>query len=397
MKRNKMSNPSENDIPINESSSLKEPQGQDQVLEILKLESLKRVDLFKEFSESALRLLAKDCKNRLLKKGELLCTEGAMESAMYIILSGDLEIRKMQKKVDILGAGQYLGEMALIDSKPRSATVIARNDSLVMEIDAEVFAKHIVNEPAHSYSMIRTLSNRTRNLLDIISEDCQKLNCFVHDMRNVLSAIDLPELYLNALIKRLENTDNSEDKNDLKNIDKSLKKITSVRNNLQTLIDQSLMVAKNATAEYVKENKSILPLIDEIIEELSCHTSLKYKTIKVSSQGSIGKTAFNSLDIKRVLQNLIVNAGYVSKKNQIIEIIICNTKENIQVSVADSGCGIPDDVKPFLLKTRYTTKPNGNGFGLLSCRNIIEDHHQGRFWFDSKIDKGTTFHFTLPK
>jgi signal transduction histidine kinase len=391
-----MSYQPEDDIPNQAPSSLEESQEQNQVLATLKLESLKRVDLFSKFSESALRLLSKDCKDRFFKKGEMLCTEGAMENVMYVILSGELEIRNMQKKVAILGAGQYLGEMALIDSKPRSATVIAINDSVVMEIDAEVFAKHIVNEPAHSYSMIRTLSDRARNLLDIISEDYQKLNCFVHDMRNILSAMDLPELYLNSLVNKLENSDKPTDKDDLNKIDNSLKKIESVRNNLLTLIDQSLMVAKNSTPEYVKKNESILPLIDEIIEELARHPSLKHKIIKVSPIGDVDTAAFNSLDIKRVMQNLIVNAGYASQPNQIIEIIVSNSMDDIQVSVNDKGCGIPDDVKPFLLNTRYTTKPDGNGFGLLSCRNIIEDHHQGKFWFDSEVDQGTAFHFTLP-
>jgi signal transduction histidine kinase len=392
-----MSHPSDNEIPNLPPSSPKESQGQKQALEILKWESLKRVDLFRKFSESALRLLAKDCKDRFIKKGEMLCTEGAMENAMYVILSGELEIRKMQKKVDVLGAGQYLGEMALIDSKPRSATVVALNDSLLMEIDAKVFEKHIVNEPAHSYSMIRTLSTRTRNLLEIISEDCQKLNCFVHDMRNVLSAIDLPELYLNSLVNKLEKATGEREKDDHQKIVKSLTKIESVRSNLLVLIERSLMVAKDSNPEYVKKNEYILPLLEEIIEELACHTSLKSKTIHVVPKEEIGKVKFNPLDIKRVVQNLIINAGFASEPNETIDILICNNVGNIQISVVDKGCGIPEEVQPFLLKTKFTTKQDGNGFGLLSCRRIIEDHHQGKFWFDSQEGKGTSFHFTLPK
>jgi len=64
--------------------------------------------------------------------------------------------------------------------------------------------------------------------------------------------------------------------------------------------------------------------------------------------------------LQNILRNLIVNAGYASEPNQTIEIIVNDTKDNIQVSVADSGCGISDDVKSFLLNTLYTTKPDGN-------------------------------------
>jgi signal transduction histidine kinase len=47
------------------------------------------------------------------------------------------------------------------------------------------------------------------------------------------------------------------------------------------------------------------------------------------------------------------------------------------------------------LKETYTTKPDGNGFGLMSCKEIIEDLHQGKIFFESEEGKGTTFHFTI--
>ena len=118
--------------------------------------------------------------------------------------------------------------------------------------------------------------------------------------------------------------------------------------------------------------------------------------MKITSTGDIGEINFSPLDIKRVVQNLVINAGYASDQNETIEIAIQNKEVAVQISVVDKGCGIPDDVKPHLLKTRYTTKDDGNGFGLLSCREIIEDNHQGKFWFESEEGKGTTFYFTLP-
>ena len=68
----------------------------------------------------------------------------------------------------------------------------------------------------------------------------------------------------------------------------------------------------------------------------------------------------------------------------------------MQVSVIDSGKGIPEKIKPLLLNERYTSKEDGNGFGLLSCREVIEKHHDGKFWFESEEGKGTAFHFSLP-
>ena len=63
--------------------------------------------------------------------------------------------------------------------------------------------------------------------------------------------------------------------------------------------------------------------------------------------------------------------------------------------VKDYGNGIPEDIKSLLLKESITTKPDGYGFGLMSCREIIEDRHNGKIYFDSEEGKGAEFHFTL--
>jgi signal transduction histidine kinase len=366
-------------------------------VESLKLETLRQVDLFKQYPDKALQTFAKSCKEIMLKKGEMLCAEGAEGNSMFIIISGKLEIYKMKKIVDVAGPGEYLGEMALIDFKPRSATIKAAIDSMVMKIDEEVFEEHIIQDPRNSYALVKTLSNRARHHLDVISQDCQTMNCFVHDMRNILVALDLPEIYLSSLMKYLNNAEGDSEKEGLNKISMSLKKIADVRNNLTTLIEKSLTVAKKCKSEHVKEMGFLLPLVDEIIEELESHQSLKGKIMKVVTTGDIDKINFSALDIKRVLQNLVINAGYASQPNDIIEIVVEEKGDFVEISVIDQGCGIPDDVKPHLLKTRYTTKADGNGFGLLSCREIIENNHQGKFWFESEEGKGTRFHFTLPR
>jgi len=68
----------------------------------------------------------------------------------------------------------------------------------------------------------------------------------------------------------------------------------------------------------------------------------------------------------------------------------------LKVSVIDKGAGIPEDVQGYLFKDTLTTKKDGNGLGLLSCKSIIEENHQGKLWFETESGKGTTFHFTLP-
>ena len=170
----------------------------------------------------------------------------------------------------------------------------------------------------------------------------------------------------------------------------------SVRNNLVTLIDQSMATVLKTKSQYVKSSMDIVPLIEETIEEMSCHKWLKRKNLQVAVKEKVKKVEINYLDIKRVLQNLILNAGYVTEKGGNILVSVEDLEDCLQVSVKDNGCGIPDEIKPILLKENYTNKPEGHGFGLMSCKELIEDFHQGRIWFESEAGKGANFHFTIP-
>ena len=51
--------------------------------------------------------------------------------------------------------------------------------------------------------------------------------------------------------------------------------------------------------------------------------------------------------------------------------------------MSDRGAGIPDEVKPYLFKEVLTTKDDGNGLGLLSCKSIVKEHHNGKLWYET--------------
>ncbi|HAX46783.1 MAG TPA: hypothetical protein DCX78_08175 [Nitrospina sp.] len=118
--------------------------------------------------------------------------------------------------------------------------------------------------------------------------------------------------------------------------------------------------------------------------------------IDIQSKGDNLSASFNALDIKRVLQNLVINAGYVTEDDGTIVISAEPVNGNMQVRVTDTGCGIPEEIQPYLFKEVMTTKKDGSGLELLPCKNIIEDNHQGKFWFESKTGEGTSFFFSFP-
>jgi signal transduction histidine kinase len=68
---------------------------------------------------------------------------------------------------------------------------------------------------------------------------------------------------------------------------------------------------------------------------------------------------------------------------------------SIEISLADTGPGLADEVRERLFQPFVTTKQSGMGVGLSICRSIIEQHN-GRIWAEPNPGGGTVFRFTLP-
>lgn len=363
----------------------------------LKIRLLKQTDLLSFFDESTLAKLVEHCREISLSPKEVLFHEDDLENAMYLILEGELEVFKGPKQIAVLGPGNYLGEMSLIESKARSASARAEQDTLLMEINEEHFHKYLASEPKALLSIMRTLSGRVRNDLETMMKDLRQLSIFTHDIRNYLSTLGLAELTLEDTIELLGGTDPKHKKREgLVDMEKCQHVVKTIRINLMELLDSSLNHVKKIKTEYKKSKYPILPVIEETVAGLYTHPQLQNKTINILPQGDSHDAVFNPLDIQRVLQNLIINAGYVTESGGTIDISVLHNDEALQVSVTDKGCGIPEEVQGYLFKDSLTTKSDGNGLGLLSCKGIIEDNHQGKLWFETEPGKGTTFHFTLP-
>ena len=104
---------------------------------------------------------------RLLKKGELIFSEGESSRAMYLIKSGIIRIfkKKGEGEVEIttIHTGQILGELAFLDGEPRSASGQALTDSELVEISGPVFTNFFNSTPDWFKLLIKTLVSRIRS------------------------------------------------------------------------------------------------------------------------------------------------------------------------------------------------------------------------------------------
>jgi len=105
------------------------------------------------------------------------------------------------------------------------------------------------------------------------------------------------------------------------------------------------------------------------------------------------------IQVQQVLLNLIRNAIEAMIDSPVRQLTITAAPEGngmIEVSVADTGKGIPPDSVAQIFQPFVTSKEQGMGIGLSICRTIIEAHG-GRIWFEPGRAGGTTFHFTIPE
>ena len=97
-----------------------------------------------------------------LKPGETIFKEGEPAKELYVIQKGQVEIQLGNRLIDTLEANDIFGEMALIDSAPRSATAIAKTDVAIVPIPKKDFLALVTKAPTFALDIMSMLARRLR-------------------------------------------------------------------------------------------------------------------------------------------------------------------------------------------------------------------------------------------
>ncbi len=147
------------------------------------------------------------------------------------------------------------------------------------------------------------------------------------------------------------------------------------------------------------EKHDISQIIQEVVESFAPGALAKNVLLK-TLQTDIPSEAFCDKDrIIQVLYNLIGNAIKFTPESGTITIEIVFNETELQVSVCDSGPGIPEE-KRLKVFERYAQLGVNNRVGLglgLYISKMLVEAHQGRLWVSSKLGEGSTFNFTIPQ
>ena len=128
------------------------------------------------------------------------------------------------------------------------------------------------------------------------------------------------------------------------------------------------------------------------------NNEIKYKASVVRNYTDIPAIQCMPSQLNQVFMNLLVNAAHAIEAPGTITITTAQPDtEHVRVSIADTGCGIPEAVKARIFEPFFTTKAvgKGTGLGLSLSYGIVQNHH-GRIDIDTTPGQGTTFHITLP-
>ncbi|KAA3631910.1 MAG: PAS domain S-box protein [Calditrichaeota bacterium] len=186
-------------------------------------------------------------------------------------------------------------------------------------------------------------------------------------------------------------------KNDPEKIDKKLELMKTTVDRIVKFTD-GLLEANDGKASFAQ--CSMNDVITMVIDFLQPQNKFDFITIEKDVSDSIPIVEVDIGQVQQLLINLVYNAAEAmqeKKEDNKIMISAClkssAEEKSVVVTIADNGPGVEKEKEEILFVRRFTTKATGHGIGLVSCKQII-DNHQGTISY--RYDNGARFEFDIP-
>ena len=236
-------------------------------------------------------------------------------------------------------------------------------------------------------SRMEELANQRANQL----KDAERFAAIVqsagmvgHDIRNPLQAITGNIFLAKNELLTIPNCD--EKTNLIESLDEIEKNVAYINKIVQDLQDFARPVHP------VAREVNLQRLIDEVITKSNLPTNVN--TYFKIQEGLESVSTDNDL-LKRILINLVTNAVQAMPDGGTISVVACRFFDGVNITVQDTGKGIPEEIRSKIFAPLFTTKSKGQGFGLAVVKRMTEALG-GNVTFESETGKGTAFIVHLP-
>jgi signal transduction histidine kinase len=361
--------------------------------------ALEASKLFSELTPEESRALREMARERTLAAGQEIFKEGDDGDGVYVVQDGLVEISSLvgpevRHVFFRFGPGDFFGEMAVLEDKPRSASAVATKPTTASFIPRAEMLKLVEHSPALALGLLREISNRLREFnRQYLSEVLQAerlsvvgrfARSIVHDLKNPLNIISItaeiadlpqtsPELRLNSMLR----------------IRKQVERISELINEILEFTQSSHSTFVLAPANYGR-------FVAQMVEEIRPEAALKAVTLELENDPPPTELLLNPKRLRRVFYNLINNATDAMPAGGKVILRFRSDEREVVTEIEDRGSGIAPEIAAQLFQAFATHgKAHGTGLGLSICKRIIEDH-QG--WISARTEpgRGAVFSFGLP-
>ncbi|MEB3340766.1 histidine kinase [Okeania sp.] len=225
------------------------------------------------------------------------------------------------------------------------------------------------------------------------------ITMLAHDLRNPLTALSLA-------LETLESTQKMGKSESVKSSGNFAQRLIKQARYQVQVIDRMIAdilerpIGKSTKLQLEPDKLDLGALCLEIKREFRDRLKSKKLQLRTDIPNDLPLVYADRERIRQVIVNLLDNAiKYTPKEGEIQIIILDRTTQKVQVTVCDSGLGIPKENRDRIFEDSFRLKRDkskeGYGIGLALCRRIISSHY-GKIWVDSSPNNGSCFHFTLP-
>ncbi|MFZ2410966.1 MAG: ATP-binding protein [Candidatus Methanoperedens sp.] len=268
-----------------------------------------------------------------------------------------------------------------------------------MSIRKVVLLMEDITELTRLEEELRDSYVKLENAYDELKEEAEAKSDFIstasHELRTPLTVINsYLEMFEDGMLGELD--------------DKQSEKFVVIRSqtdHMIRLVEDMLDTLKLESRKFKIQKQSLK--LDEIaksaVDEVSRLADLKEHAMSLKTNGELLRIRGDRQRIKQVFGNLLTNAIKYTPNKGRINVELKNENGHLLVSISDNGVGIAEEEHDKIFEKFYTVggksltrESERMGLGLTIAKGIVEAHG-GRIWVESKLNKGSTFFFTLPK